>query len=101
MSRRVVVTRSAQRDLVEQIEYLIEADALPAARRLKQRFDSFLGETLAVYPGIGTEIPEADLFEVWIPKTRLVVWYQFDEDTLTILRVWHSSRDRHAGHGRR
>lgn len=91
---RVILDPEAARELAQQIEYLLEQDAIGAAERLLARFDQFLGHTLAAYPRIGRPVPAKDLWETWIPGTRLVVWYRFTETELQVVRVWHASRDR-------
>jgi hypothetical protein len=35
-----------------------------------------------------------NIWETWIPGTRLVVWYRFTADELQIIRIWHSAQDR-------
>jgi plasmid stabilization system protein ParE len=49
---------------------------------------------LADYPRSGRKIPERELWESWIPGTRLVAWYDFGDDELIVIAIWHTSRDR-------
>jgi plasmid stabilization system protein ParE len=92
--RRVVLTDEAASQLESQIDYLLDKNAEAAARALRLRVSQFIGDTLATYPASGKFIAEQDLWESWIPGTRLVAWYKFDEDVLTLITFWHTSRDR-------
>ena len=93
---KIVIAPSARRDRAHQWGYLIEQGAARAAVRLERRLTAFLTNTLAAYPRTGTYIGVRDLWETWVPKTRLVVWYRFTADELQIVRVWHTAQDRHA-----
>ena len=91
---RVVIAPSARRDLANQFGYLVDQGATRAAVRLERRLTAYLSNTLAAYPRTGTFIGTRDLWETWVPKTRLVVWYRFTADELQIGRVWHTAQDR-------
>jgi hypothetical protein len=60
------------------------------------RVETFLAKTLAEYPRNGCLIVERQLWETWIPRTKLVVWYTFSEAELVVLTFWHTSQDRPA-----
>ena len=92
--RRVVLTDEATHQLHSQIEFLLDRNAVAAARTLRARVEQFLSQTLVRYPGTGKCIPGHDLWETWIPGTRLIVWYQHDDATLTVLTFWHASQHR-------
>ena len=66
----------------------------PAARRLRERIMSFLKDTLSRFPGIGRPVGHRELREMWIPGTRVVVWFRVSGDCLEIARFWHSAQDR-------
>ena len=68
----------------------------PPAEDLKIRVDEFLSLTLANYPRNGRFIAERDLWETWIPGTKLVVWYTFTDDELVAITFWHTSQNRPA-----
>jgi plasmid stabilization system protein ParE len=91
---KVVLSPRARRELNGQLQYLIEHDAAPAARRLHNRVMSFLKATLGRHPGLGLSIEHRDLHEVWIPRTKLVIWYRIKPDAIEVARVWHTSQDR-------
>ena len=91
---RITIAPRARRDLVRQLQYLIDHDAPTAARRLEQRLISFVETMLAAHPQTGAFLAHRDLWETWIPGTRLVLWYRFSTDELQIVRVWHSAQDR-------
>lgn len=94
--RAVRFTAEADHALAAQVDYLTSLDAAAAALNLLDRVEGFLSRTIAAYPRTGRHIAERDIWETWIPGTRLVVWYVFDDETITVLTVWHSAQDRRA-----
>ncbi len=94
--RRWVLDRQAEADLQAQLDYLIERGAVGAAERLSTRVKSFLRDFLTVYPATGVFLDHRGLWETWIPRTRLVLWYRFTDTELQVVRVWHTARDRRA-----
>ena len=92
--RTVQLTPEAERALGDQVDYLIANNAPIAADNLAVRVESFLTKTLATYPRTGRHITERDLWETWIPNTRLVAWYVFTDSELTVLAIWHTAQDR-------
>jgi len=71
--RRIRVTPEAMRTLANHIDYMIAKDRGGAAQALKGRIDLFVTETLASYPRAGKYIAGRNLWEAWIPPTRLLV----------------------------
>jgi plasmid stabilization system protein ParE len=63
-------------------------------KRLRARVIDFVAKHLANFPRSGRQLTEHDLWEIWIPKTRLVLWYQIKSDLVVIVSVWHSAQDR-------
>ena len=94
---KLTIAPRAGRDLERQLQYLIDQNALSAARQLERRLVTYIEHTLAAYPRTGTFIGHRGLWETWVPETRLVIWYRFTENELQIVRVWHSSQDRDRG----
>jgi plasmid stabilization system protein ParE len=94
---RITFDPRAAEELASQIEYLIQQNALLAAARLKTRCDAFFASFLALHPRTGKHIADKDIWETWIPGTRLIVWYRFTSDALQIIRIWHSAQDREQG----
>jgi len=94
MRRRIIATKEAATRLENQLDHLIDHHAPAAAHQLKQRFDITLANHVAVFPRTGRYLAERDLWETWIPRTRLVIWYRFSDDELILLSVWHTSQDR-------
>lgn len=92
--RQYAFSRQAEADLGEQITFLIDRNAGAAAERLADRAESFIASFLVAYPRSGKFIAARDLWETWIPGTKLVLWYRFTETELDIVRIWHASRDR-------
>jgi len=41
-----------------------------------------------------TIYPDPGVWESWVPRTRLVVWYTFDDAGLVVIAVWHASQNR-------
>jgi plasmid stabilization system protein ParE len=91
---RITLDPRAAEELASQIEYLIDNRALLAAARLKARCDAFFEKFLTQHPRTGKHNAEKDIWETWIPGTRLVVWYRFTSDELQIIRIWHAAQDR-------
>jgi plasmid stabilization system protein ParE len=80
-----------------QIAYLRDVDAVVAAERLRERVLDFLSNHLANFPRTGRYLGDRDLWEIWIPRTRLVLWYRVEDDRILIVTVWHTSQDRSTG----
>ncbi len=94
---RLRFTARARIRFDQQIDYLIEAGSPRAARRLANRFEQFLKRFVIRYPSAGTFVAEREIWEIWVPRTRLVLWYRFTESELTIIDVWHTAQDRKGG----
>ena len=92
--RRWVLDRQAEADLQNQLDYLIERGAVDAAERLSVRIKAFLRDFLTVYPATGVFLDHRGLWETWVPRTRLVLWYRFTDSELQVARVWHTAQDR-------
>jgi plasmid stabilization system protein ParE len=92
--RRWVLDRQAEADLQDQLDYPIERGAVDAAERLSARIKAFLSDFLTAYPATGVFLEHRGLWETWIPRTRLVLWYRFTDTELQVARIWHTSRDR-------
>lgn len=91
---RIVFDPVAAEELASQIDFLIERHAHQAAARLAARCDSFFESFLSLHPRTGKFIAEKDIWETWMPGTRLIVWYRVSRDELQIIRIWHSAQDR-------
>lgn len=91
---RITFDPLAAVELESQIDYLIQNHAHRAAARLKDRCDAFFEDFLARHPLTGKQVAGQNLWETWIPGTRLVVWYRFTSDELQIIRIWHVAQDR-------
>jgi plasmid stabilization system protein ParE len=93
---KVVLSPEAVERLEAQIEYLRSVGAADAAERLRLRVMGFLSKHLANYPRTGRRLKDRDLWEIWIPRTRLVLWYRIEQERIVIATVWHTSQDRSA-----
>jgi plasmid stabilization system protein ParE len=93
--RHYAFTAEAEARLEDQIKYLIEQDARQAAKVLLERVTAFIERTLCARPAIGRYLPDRQVYEFWIPRTRLVLWYRYDDTTVTIISVWHTAQNRY------
>lgn len=84
----------AERELNVQIDYLLIQGAFRPAEALALRVESFVSRFLIQYPRGGRFISDRDLWEIWIPGTRLVLWYRFTDEDLDVVRVWHVAQNR-------
>ena len=91
---KVTIAPRARRELGTQLGYLVDRGAVARARWLENRLSHYLSTTVAAYPRTGTYLTHRDLWETWIPGTRLVVWYVFDDQAVTVVAVWHTAQDR-------
>jgi len=93
---KIVYTATANAHISSQIRYLLDRGAPQAGKRLFHRIKSHVRDVIAAYPNAGRKVVEQDLFEAWIPRTRLVVLYRVDEarGVLTVLAVFHASQNR-------
>lgn len=92
---KVVYTPTAARQIESQIAYLVSQGAGRAAVAARQRITTFVSDFLAIYPRTGRLIPEKEIYEIWIPRTRYILFYRVeDEDTLRVLALFHSAQDR-------
>jgi plasmid stabilization system protein ParE len=94
--RTYAFSRRTESELDAQIDYLISRSAFRSAEQLADRTEGFLSDFLAAYPRTGRRIPQRDLWEIWIPGTRLVLWYRFTDTSLDVVRIWHASQKRDA-----
>jgi plasmid stabilization system protein ParE len=92
--RTWVLDRQAEAGLQAQLDYLIERGAVGAVEQLSVRVKAFLRDHLSVFPATGLYLDHRGLWETWIPRTRLVVWYPFTDEEVQVARVWHTAQDR-------
>lgn len=93
--RQYDFTAEAEARLEDQVRYLIDQDAHQVTNALLHRVTDFIERLLCVRPAIGKYLPERQLYEFWIPRTRLVLWYRYDDTTVTIISIWHTAQDRY------
>lgn len=93
---KVVLSPEAVERLEAQVAFLRNAEAGGAAERLRVRVMDFLSNHLAPFPHTGRRLKDRDLWEIWIPRTRLVLWYRIEHERIVIATVWHTSQDRSA-----
>ena len=90
--RTVRFTPEAEHVLANQIDDLIAQGAIAPAQALKTRVETFLTDTQACYPRPGRWLSERQLWETWIPGTKLVAWYLFDDAEFVVITFWHTSQ---------
>ena len=84
----------AEQEFESQINYLIGEGTQVPAQKLLNRVHSFIGDSLCSFPATGHYIKKRDVWEIWIPGTRLVLWYRFDETSVAVVYLWHTSQHR-------
>jgi toxin ParE1/3/4 len=95
--RRVIIRAPAARDLEERADYLAERTLDASLRFSEAVADAF--RQLAGMPGIGApqEFKNSSLRGIRcfrVPRfVKHLIFYQFDDDSLTVLRVLHGARD--------
>jgi plasmid stabilization system protein ParE len=94
---KIVLSPEAVERLEVQVAYLRSVDAEGAAERLRHRVMHFLSNHLANFPRTGRWLADRGLWEIWIPRTRLVLWYRIEQEAILIATVWHTSQDRLSG----
>ena len=91
---KIVLSPEAAERLEAQITYLRDAGAADAAERLRRRGMDFLSSHFAHVPRTGRRLGNRDLWEMWIPRTRLVLWYRIETERILVATVWHTWQDR-------
>jgi plasmid stabilization system protein ParE len=91
---KVVLSPEAVERFEAQVAYLMSMDATDAAEWLRLRVIDFLSNHLAHFPRSGRRLAGRDVWEIWIPRTRLVLWYQIEQERVVIVTAWHTSQDR-------
>ena len=89
----VILSREAAEQLDAQLRYLRSKGANQAANEFGRRVMQFLTRHLAEFPRSGRHLADRDLWETWIPRTRLILWYRIEPDHVAVATVWHSAQD--------
>lgn len=90
----VVLSPEAAEGLAAQIGFLRDAEAFDAAERLRVRMMGFLSNHLARFPRTGRWVKSRDLWEMRVPRTRLIIWYRIEPERIVVATVWHASQNR-------
>ncbi len=93
---KVVLSPEAGKRLEFQIAYLRDVGAEVAAERLRVRVMTFLSNHIAPFPRTGRWPDDRNLWEMWIPRTRIVLWYRIEREHIEIVTVWHTAQNRSA-----
>ena len=89
---KIRLLKTAGRDLREIRSYIV-VDNPAAADRVGQqlvRAISLIGER----PMIGKSVPDESIREWSVPNLPYVIPYRISGDTIEIIRIWHTSRQR-------
>lgn len=89
---KVRLTKAAIRDLREALAY-IAADNPKAAAQTGLRLDKAIA-LIAERPNIGRRSAGQDIYEWSVPGLPYVIPYRISDDTIEIIRVYHTSRQR-------
>lgn len=83
---------SGRREYLAELDY-IARDSRAAAKLVQSRIQTAIRQ-IALDPGIGRTGLVAGTRELPVPKTRILLIYLEDQDTLYLLNCWHTSRNR-------
>ncbi len=88
---RIEWTVEAAAELDNMLAFIASHDttaaALVAERVLKSE------ATILTFSKAGRYDPETDTYDIYIPKTRIVLTYALRGDVIWIVTAWHTSRD--------
>jgi len=84
-------TRTAASDLEKIEEYIAKENPIAATEQILTILDQ-VEELLPTHPEIGRDGRTGDTRELVIVKTKFIVMYRVEEETIFILRVIHSAR---------
>jgi plasmid stabilization system protein ParE len=91
---KLTIAPEAMERFDAQISFLMDAESMAAAQRLRVRVFDFLFNHVAHFPRTGRLLRDGELWETWIPRTRLIVWYRIETDRVAVVNFWHTSQDR-------
>ena len=97
MSRRILITTKASQDIDQLFEYLAQNDSEVALRFFDATRQTIA--KLATIPGKGSlfEVDNARLIGLrkWTVKgfEKHLIFYLYDEELLTVIRIIHASRN--------
>jgi plasmid stabilization system protein ParE len=93
---KVILSGRVRAELAHHFAYWVEKFGRLVAERTLSRVRRFLLESLASFPHLGIYRRERDIYEVVIPHTPFIAFYEIDEsaDVLTVVALFHYSQDR-------
>ena len=89
---RLRYTRLAHDDLVSLFEYIAKDDA-PAAQRVSRRIRAAI-DRLRQFPSYGHIGDVEGTRQFVVAGAPYIVVYEIEDETITILRIYHMSQDR-------
>jgi plasmid stabilization system protein ParE len=95
---KVVLSARVEEDIARQLQFGIDRYGHTVAERTFARVEGFLFQFLAANPRSGKYLEDRGIYEVWIARTPFVVFYRVsaEEDTITVLALFHHAQDRKA-----
>ncbi len=90
---KVVYVPRAERHIANHLAYGIERFGARDAARTIRRLRSYIRLTVAQYPKTSRYHPSIDAYESWVPGTPFVIYYQTEPTIITVVAVFHHSRD--------
>ena len=95
MDYRVVLSRSARKDLQDIVRYISLDDSSTALQF--GRFLIYHSKSLSRFPELGRVVPELDddsIREIIIRSYRVIYRVNHDRGSIEIIRFWHAGRGR-------
>ena len=89
---RLRYTRHAHDDLVSLFEYIAKDDA-PAARKVSRQIRAAI-DRLRQFPSYGRIGDVAGTRQFVVAGVPYIVVYEIEDETITILRIYHTAQDR-------
>jgi plasmid stabilization system protein ParE len=91
MSRRIVITHSAENDLCGIWDYIARRGSADAADKVQREFEAAF-QKLAEMPGLGHYRQDVRHYRFWRVYSYLIA-YRFSSDRLTVYRVVSGHRN--------
>ena len=92
---KLVITKTAEKQIRLQIDYLIEQHAPEAAERLRAQIYDFLHSFVLTWPRAANRLDKPDSYSVPVPRTPYVLYYRIkDDDTIVVRALFHGRQMR-------
>lgn len=93
---KVFYSATAEQQLINHLTRGIGSFGEQVAERTYLRVVTYVEDVLAVFPRSARYHAQIDVFEAWVPRTPLIVYYRVkpDTDTLAVVGIFHAAQDR-------